>query len=76
MFGIGFIIIGIIVLLQTAGFLTGISGGVVWGVAFILIGIMMIARRSMRRERRRKWMIKNRVHREGVVQEASDKIPE
>jgi hypothetical protein len=58
MFGIGFIIIGILVLLQTFGVFGAISPGIIWGIAFIVIGLMMASRRSMRRNRRQEWMAK------------------
>ena len=60
MFGIGLIIIGIIVLLETFGVLTGNVAGIVWGVALIAIGIAMFVRRAHRRERRMRWMEEHR----------------
>jgi hypothetical protein len=58
MFGIGFIIIGIILLLQAAGIFGAISPGIVWGIVFIVIGIGIASRHSMRRKRRHEWMAK------------------
>ena len=58
MFGIGLIIIGVVILLQVAGLLP--ASGIVWGIVLILIGVMMVIRRSIRRNRRRQWMMEHR----------------
>ncbi len=60
MVGIGLIIIGIIILLETFGVISGIPAGIVWGGALIVIGIMIIVRRSIRREQRMRWMAARR----------------
>lgn len=60
MIGIAFIVIGIIVLLETLGILTGVSAGFVWGAAFIIIGIAMVMRRNTRRKRRMEWIAKHK----------------
>lgn len=51
MFGIAFIIVGIIILLQALGYLGSISAGVVWGIAFIVIGISFALRHAARHKR-------------------------
>lgn len=60
MFGIGLIIVGIIVLLETFSVISGFPAGIVWGVALIGIGIMSMARRSMGAKRRARWMADRR----------------
>jgi hypothetical protein len=64
MFGFAFIIIGIVLLLQAAGAFGTVSAGVIWGVVFILIGISIAIRRSVRRKRRMEWMARHHGDRE------------
>lgn len=60
MFGIGLILVGILILLRSYGFLRSVSDPAFWGVAFILIGILIMACHAMRRQRRREWIAQNR----------------
>ena len=57
MIGIILVIIGGILLLQSLGLLGAtFSGGMIWGIVLIVIGIMMIVRRASRRGRREQWV--------------------
>ena len=47
MLAIAFIIIGAIFLLKNLGFLAGINWEIIWPIALIVIGILMIFRKKM-----------------------------
>jgi hypothetical protein len=72
MFGIAFIIVGVIVLLQTLGVFGTLSGGIIWGTAFVLIGILMMFRQSMRHKRRTEWLGKHHEKRHDISRGESD----
>jgi len=59
MFGGIFIIVGIIILLEVTGVISASASGLVWGIAFIAIGVMMMIRRTMRQGRREEWMMQH-----------------
>lgn len=66
MLGIILIIIGGLMLLSAFGVIGPILGnGTVLGVVLILLGIMMLVRRSMRRGRRAEWIARRREIRQG-----------
>ena len=65
MFGVGLIIVGIIILLETFGIISGVPAGIVWGVALIALGIMILVRRSVRHQRRMKWIVERREKKQG-----------
>jgi hypothetical protein len=69
MFGLGFILIGIVILLQAAGVFGNLSPALVWGITFILIGIIIASRSSMRRKRRAEWMAKRREKRGNIIEQ-------
>jgi hypothetical protein len=72
MFGIIFIVIGIIILLQAYGVFGALSSGIIWGVAFIIIGITLALRRSARRNRRAEWLAEHRRKRHEGAKEGDD----
>jgi drug/metabolite transporter (DMT)-like permease len=73
MFGLGFILIGVLILLRAYGFLTSVSDPIFWGVGLIVVGIIVFAGRSMRRQRRREWIAQRRAERVGKATDRNQK---
>ncbi|HEX4104506.1 MAG TPA: hypothetical protein VHZ04_03490 [Candidatus Paceibacterota bacterium] len=72
MFGLIFIIIGVLVLLQYYG-VVGAFSGLVWGIIFIAAGLLIFARRMARRRRRTEWMARREQNQNGPS--GNDKRP-
>ena len=59
MFGLLFIVIGAIIILQYYG-VVGVFTGLTWGLIFIILGVLLFLRAHARRERRRAWIAEHR----------------
>ncbi|HVO28505.1 MAG TPA: hypothetical protein VMT81_00785 [Candidatus Paceibacterota bacterium] len=71
MIGIIFIIIGAVLLLESLGVFGSFSGGMLWGIVLLAIGILLMVRGSARRRRRQEWMERRRERRQGQGPQSS-----
>lgn len=72
MFGIGFIIFGLLVLFHAFGYFGQGSGSTIWGIILIVIGIALGLAQLSRRERRARWIAKWRSEKQQAKNNGSD----